>query len=315
MSGQEFLRSWAPFPVPRPRDVATVSVIIPAHNEERPLARNLSVLLAEAGPERPEVVVVANGCDDATADVARAAGVRVVELAEASKTLALNAGDAAASTFPRIYLDADVTLSPGALHALAETLRGDGVMAAAPHAVFDVAASSWPVRAFYAVYRRLPYVSDGLLGLGVYGLSAAGRERFGEFPQVTSDDLFVQRLFDPHERATADGSFHVTAPRNLRNLLRVRTRTASGNGELSTADLPEPVAEAVAVQPAVVLPGVSIPRFHRTTRSTVTALSRLALQRPDLLPSIAVYVGVTIASRLMARRHGTGTWHRDHSTR
>lgn len=296
-------------------DLATVSVIIPAHDEERPLSRSLEVLLAHGGDERPEVVVVANGCSDSTAEVARAAGVRVVEIAEASKTLALNAGDAAATVFPRIYLDADVGLCPGALDSLARVLREDGVMAAAPRAIFDLTESSWPVRAFYAVYRELPYVSDGLLGLGVYGVSAAGRARFDEFPEVTSDDLFVQRLFAPGERATVDHAFVVSAPRDLRNLLRVRTRTAAGNAELSGARLPVAVAEAVTTTPSEVLPGVSLPRFHRTTRSTVTAIVTLGVTRATLLPSIAVYVGVTIASRLKARRHGTGIWHRDHSTR
>ena len=202
-----------------PARTATVSVVIPAHDEERPLARTLRALADQGGREVPEVVVVANGCTDGTADVARAAGARVIEQAEPSKAAALTTGDQAASHFPRIYLDADIVLAPGTLDALAEALRGDDAVVAAPRIVFDVSRSSWPVRAFYDAYQRIPYVQEGLVGLGVYGLSERGRARFGSFPRVTGDDLFVQRLFDPHERVTTDGHFVVAAPRDLANLL------------------------------------------------------------------------------------------------
>lgn len=283
----------------QPAARSTVAVVIPAHDEERPLARTLRSLAAQGGREVPEVVVVANGCSDGTADVARAAGVRVVELAEPSKAAALTAGDAAVVSYPRIYLDADVVLAPGTLDALAAALRRRDVLVAAPQIAFDASASSWPVRAFYAVYRELPYVTDGLVGLGVYGLSERGRSRFGDFPRLTSDDLFVQRLFDSHERVTTEGQYVVAAPRDLRNLLKVRTRTAAGNAELGTAGTQDGDVE----------------RFGRTTGSTVTALAQLLVRQPRLLPSVAVYVGVTIASRVQARRGSPGAWHRDTSTR
>ncbi len=290
-------------------EAPTVSVVIPAHDEERPLARTLRALQDAARQETAEVVVVANACTDGTVDVARAAGVRVVELAEASKAAALTAGDAAVTSFPRIYLDADVVLAPGTLDHLAAALRRDDVLAAAPRIVFDTSRSSWPVRAFYAVYRELPYVTDGLVGLGVYGLSARGRARFGDFPRVTSDDLFVQRLFAPHERATTDGSFVVAAPRDLRNLVAVRTRTAAGNAELGS--LPAPPGAPEEADTAV----DGADAFARTTSSTVAALAALVRRRPQRAPAVLVYVGVTVASRLRARRRGTTAWQRDVSTR
>lgn len=303
---------------------ATLSVVVPAHDEARTLGATLSSLRAAAGTEVPEVVVVANGCTDATADVARAAGVRVVELAEPSKAAALSAGDVAAGTFPRVYLDADIRLAPGTLDALAATLRRDGVLVASPRVVFDTSRSSWPVRAFYAAYRELPYVRDGLVGLGVYGMSQAGRARFGDFPRITSDDLFVQRLFSPSERAVSDGEFVVAAPRDLRNLLKVRTRTARGNAELGGAevlDLRTATNDTDGAGGRTDRTGPSEStdggqrRFGRTTSTTTTALLRLALVRPRLIPSLVVYTAVTTASRVSARRRQSTAWQRDTSTR
>lgn len=273
---------------------ATMSVVIPAHDEARVLGGTLAALRVAAVCERPQVVVVANGCSDATAQIAREAGAVVVEMGAATKAGALRAGDAVARHFPRVYLDADIELSPRTLDELARTLRDGDAMAASPQVVFDDGQASWPVRAFYRVYRELPYVTQGLVGLGVYGLSAAGRSRFTEFPDVTSDDLFVQRLFMQHERATSNGTFRVAVPRDLLNLVRVRTRTAAGNSELSGWGIAD--------------------GFERSTTSTSRALLDLVVQNPGHLPAVGVYVAVTVASRFLARR-SRGEWHRDTTTR
>ncbi|HEY1238407.1 MAG TPA: glycosyltransferase family 2 protein, partial [Solirubrobacterales bacterium] len=122
------------------------SVVIPAHDEAAVIGRCLDALFS--GFERGEldVVVVCNGCTDRTADVARSSDhrVRVVELAEAAKPAALRAGDAAASTFPRLYLDADVVLPGSAARRVLERLK-DGAIAARPPIRYDAEASSAPV--------------------------------------------------------------------------------------------------------------------------------------------------------------------------
>ncbi|WP_432490921.1 glycosyltransferase [Kineococcus gypseus] len=287
----------------------TLSIVIPAHNEATTLRRGLQALASAAVDEVPEVVVVANGCTDDTAEVARAAGVEVVELDEASKSAALRAGDVVAGAFPRIYLDADITLLPGTLDALARSLREGDLLAASPHVQFDTSSCSWAVRAFYAAYRELPYVREGLVGLGVYGMSREGRTRFAEFPDVTSDDLFVQRLFAEHERGTSGGAFVVDVPKDLRNLLKVRVRTAAGNAQLSAA---EPAATSTGLAGT----DAAVPeRFARTTSSTSSALLKLVVRRPALIPSLAVYTAVTVASRVLARTGRGSAWQRDSSTR
>ena len=49
---------------------AVTTVIIPAHNEARVIRRLLDQIVADATPGELDVIVVANGCTDDTADVA-----------------------------------------------------------------------------------------------------------------------------------------------------------------------------------------------------------------------------------------------------
>ena len=267
------------------------SVIIPAHNEAAVLGRCLTALLDGLGPA--EVFVVANGCSDATAAVGRGfPGVQVIELAQASKTQALNAGDAAAAAFPRIYLDADIRMTGTAARRLAAELDREAARMGAPGVDFDVDDSTWPVRAFYRAFRHLPSASAGLSGRGVYGLSAAGRRRFGEFPAVTADDLYVQERFADHERRQTDGVSRVAAPRDYRSLLQVRTRSVTGNRELAELDL-----------------------HQRSSASTLRAAVSLACRRPSAVLDVAVFLAVGLHARVAARSADPVIWLRDESSR
>lgn len=283
------------------------SVVIPAHDEERVIGRCLESLAAST--ERPlQVVVAANGCSDRTVEVARSyadrlPGLVVLDLATPGKANALNEGDAAATAFPRLFLDADIVLDPGALDQLVDALSTDAPRAASPHVRFVTSDSDPVVRAYYTCFRELPYVKEGLVGLGIYGLSQAGRARFDRFPDLNADDLFIQRLFEPSERIIVPGTFAVQAPRTAADLLKVRVRIAKGN------------AEVARVAAAGELPGSDAHDFTASTGSTVSALGGLVRRRPTLVPAAIAYLGVTVAARLKARRADTTTWERDASTR
>lgn len=278
------------------------SVIIPAHNEEALLPRCLTALAAQPGIEELEIVVVVNGSDDRTAEVARAhagqlPGLVVIETPESGKSQALNLGDARASSFPRIYLDADIELSTEAVPSLLSALETELARVAAPHVRFDVDDSDRIVRDFYEVYRQLPYVTSGLIGLGVYALSESGRHRFLAFPDLMADDLFVQRLFRLDERLTVDGEYVVRAPRRWQDLLAVRTRAAKGAIELTAAASMPSGLDAAS-----------------TSGSSTRALIRLLRTNPSLVRAVFVYAAITVAARLRARRTGQ-RWHRDESSR
>ena len=105
-----------------------------------------------------DIIVVANGCTDDTAEVAASFGpaVRVLTLPVASKHEALAAGDRAAAGFPRIYVDADVELRVDDVRALAAALSQPGVLAAAPRREHVMTGRPWQVRWYYDVWTLLP---------------------------------------------------------------------------------------------------------------------------------------------------------------
>ena len=281
------------------------SVVIPAHNEESVIGRCLRTLLAGAPPGSLEVIVAANGCTDRTVEVARSvAGVRVVEVAEAGKAKALNAGDAAATVLPRFYLDADIELGYPALVTTVREMTERGALAAAPRLVRESTGCSRVVRAYYSVWEQMPYAREELVGVGVYALSAAGRQRFESFPGLIADDLFIRNLFSAQERlAVRDATFTVHPPKTLRDLIQVQTRVWVGNGELQQQVAHNQVESAA----------VSESRLRWVGRRLL-----LLLSKPRVWPAIPVHLVVYLLVRLRGRRYrkrGNYSWLRDDSSR
>lgn len=272
------------------------SIVVPAHNEETSIARLLDSLKAGAQPGEFEVIVVCNGCSDRTAEIARGFGVQVAELAEPSKAAALAHGDSLAHLHPRLYVDADVDLDVPAVRALCAALD-EGVLAAGPRREFMLDQASLLVRAYYAVWRRLPQVRTGLFGRGVVAVSAAGHERTGALPAVMSDDLAMSEAFAPSERAVVDDAVVVIRPpRTLRDLLRRRIRVATGNTQLDQAG-----------------------RRSDAAKTSWADLLRIARSEPSVAAAVPVFVAVAVGAKLASRRRvrsgDFSTWLRDDSSR
>jgi glycosyltransferase involved in cell wall biosynthesis len=278
------------------------SIIIPAHNEEPVIGRCLAALLAGARRDELDIIVVCNGCTDRTAEVARgfAPHVRVLTSDVPSKARAINLGDAAARSFPRFVVDADVLLPLDSLRQLDRCLRDGRTLAAAPRFHMDLAGCGWAVRAFYDINGRLPSAREGFGGSGVYGLSADGRRRFAEFPKLIADDAFVRVQFTPDERVTLP-SCHSTvfAPRTLADLVAIKTRSHLGNRQIRRS-----------------FPHLWVHNGPGNRRAMLALAAR-----PWLWPRLAVYAYVKLAARLRAsrglRRDAAApvTWERDETSR
>lgn len=213
------------------------SVIIPAYNEEKVIARTLGHLLDGWGQEsRPAITVVCNGCRDRTAEIARQFdGIEVVELDAASKTGAINKGLSETAAYPVIIVDGDIRINRRSLEALADALRQDGVMAASPSPKFEFKRSGAPVRAYYRKLLSLGYLDSGVGGSGVYGFSEAGARAIGTFPQVTGDDTYVRWFFPLSQQRRLPPEISETTvelPRRLSDLLSCEVRWQSGNRQL-----------------------------------------------------------------------------------
>ena len=209
--------------------------ILPAHNEASVLARSLSSLLAQVDAQ-DEVFVVANGCNDNTAEVARSVSntVNVIETSVPSKTNALNLADAQASSFPRIYMDADIVMTEGSIGLLKQALSTGTLLAVAPTPRMDFSKSNWFVRAYYDIWLSMPFSQAGMMGAGVYALSEQGRKRFEQFPDVIADDGYVRALFKEHERSRVAGAYAIVrAPANLHFLMKIKVRSRMGQMQLA----------------------------------------------------------------------------------
>jgi len=280
-----------------------ISVIIPAHNEERVIARTLEAMVAGASPGELEIIVVANGCSDATADVARGFGepVKVVETPVASKVKAVNLGDAAARGFPRIYADGDVVISLTSLRNLAAALSDGRWLAAAPRVdtVF-LPGAAWSVRAYYRFWMALPFVQEGMMAAGVYAVSERGRGRWDQMPDVIADDGYFRLLFGPEERTEVQTAVSaVRAPSAFADLIRIKTRSRLGVAQLH-ARFPELFA-----------------REKRTKRYGRALIS--ILRQPALYPCAFPFILVSLISRVRAARQAKRAdgylWERDNSSR
>jgi N-acetylglucosaminyldiphosphoundecaprenol N-acetyl-beta-D-mannosaminyltransferase len=277
-----------------------VSIVIPACNESQVIRRLLSRLVESARDDEFEIFVVANGCTDDTAEVARSFGplVKVLSLPTASKREALAAGNRAATAFPRVYVDADVEIGAEDIRSLATALGRPGVMAVAPQLDLAMTEVPWLLRWYWDVWARLPEVRQGLFGRGVVAVSEAGYERIVKLPQVIADDLIASLAFSPAERAVAeDARVVVHPPRTLGDLIRIRVRAAIGTAQV------EQTPEAP-------------PSTARTRPSDLVAI---ATDEPLMAPRVAVFLLVAmLVRRRVARQHRAAddaTWLRDESSR
>ncbi|GGM42343.1 hypothetical protein GCM10011608_28770 [Micromonospora sonchi] len=251
------------------------------------------------------VVVVANGCTDDTAAVARSFGVRVLEIPTPSKTAAMNAADQMVDGDVRIYADADAPLTAELVRDLAAAVGRPGIAAAVPRPMIDTSGSAWPVRAYYAVNARLPVFRNRLFGRGVIALSAEARSRFEDFPELIADDMFLDAVIGADEKVEIPAVVQVRAPRRTGDLVRRVARAREGNAEFWR------FLRAASPEYGVVADPVPGPRSWSWLRQVL-------LRSPGLLPAALCYVAIILLAEAKRRSPGWSArsgWGRPESVR
>ena len=279
------------------------SVVVPAYSEAGVLRRCLDALFHRIALGELNVTVVCNGCSPETANARRSShAVRIIELAQASKSEALGVGDAVALGFPRLYLDADVVLAGSSARRVLTQLA-IASLATRPPVRYDTSRSTALVRSYFWARSRMPAVLGCLWGASVYGLSSAGRARFEAFPDVGADDPCLDRQFEPTEIDIIDGApVIVTAPQRSRDLLHTLRRTYRGRDETGGTPWSDRRARLISSR-------------------AVRDLLRLFRFGPQSGADPASYIGFAVAGRIretlirITRGANPGGWERDDSSR
>lgn len=217
-------------------------IIIPAHNEEAYIGPCLDALMNQddaAGPAK--IIVAANACTDQTAQIVRSQQTRfsargwhleLLSIAAPGKLNAINQADRASADTMRIYLDADVICDPELFGQLRVALsKPEPVYATGTLQV--TRPQSWISRAYANLWVRLPFVQSGAVGAGLFAVNATGRQRWGEFPAIISDDTFVRLHFTPKERKEVPACYHWPMVEGFSNLVQVRRRQDAGVKEIA----------------------------------------------------------------------------------
>jgi glycosyltransferase involved in cell wall biosynthesis len=273
---------------------APTAVIIPAHNEEAVIERTLTTLLRSAKPGEFLVYVVCNGCGDETAKRVRNTfpEVTVLELTEASKTVAINAGLRASRAARVLLLDADIELCTQDARSLTSALDDPAVDAAIGHMEIDDSDSCWAVKSFYRIWAHQPYLKDGKFAAAI-ALSRSVLDRIGELPKVTADDTYLRQMISKDHTVVLDQvRFRARVPKLAATLIRVRARVHRGNRELRRH-----------------LPDGSSPPAKRGWQ-----FAGEISKRPALWLDVPCYLAIAVASRFLAAK-GPQSWERDLTTR
>lgn len=263
----------------------SLTIIVPANNEEAYLADCLKALMAsEPTDAHVELLVVANACSDRTVEVARsfqapARGkgwiMQVVDLAEPGKLNALNVGDDLATGDLRLYLDADVLVSPPLVRTLVDALTRTSGARYASGTPRVSPARSWVTCAYARFWQQLPFAQSEAPGFGVFAVNAAGRSRWSRFPDIISDDTYVRLLFAPYERVGVPAVYDWPMVEGFGRLVKVRRRQDEG------------VKQIARNWPALI---------SNDNKGTLDAIQLLGMATKEPL-GFAVYAAVAIAVR------------------
>lgn len=131
-----------------------LSFVVPAHDEEALLPATLASIAAamRGADDSHEVIVVDDASTDRTAQVAAAAGARVVSIQARQISAARNAGARAAQGELLVFIDADTTITVELMAAVTRAVR-DGAVAGGCGVHFEGPLPRW-ARLLEPVARR-----------------------------------------------------------------------------------------------------------------------------------------------------------------
>ncbi len=218
-------------------DSSKPCIIIAAYNEASVIKDTLASLHTNGAINHYQLLVVCNGCTDETDSVIRTHFPHVLRfnLTHPSKALAIRYAESLNPGFPRIYLDADITLTALNAHTLIELAKSQKQPCLLiPSSDLISTHSTALVKSYYRTWYKTPHVQQSGFGAGTYVINKIGRDGFGEWPELIADDAFVRLQFaSDHVNVTQKAKVAVKAPKTLWSLIKVKSRSKLGNLELN----------------------------------------------------------------------------------
>jgi cellulose synthase/poly-beta-1,6-N-acetylglucosamine synthase-like glycosyltransferase len=182
--------------IPHPDAIPPVTVIIPAHNEQRHIEARIRNVLASAYPrERLDILVVSDASTDRTNEIASgfaADGVRlVVQQTRQGKTAGLNRAISVARGDIVVFTDANSAYPPGAIQALADRLADPrvGLVTGYTRYTSDGAGDVSEVTNFYTRLERHIKLAESRWGCCVGADGAIFAMRRALYRPLREDDI------------------------------------------------------------------------------------------------------------------------------
>ena len=228
-------------PPTTPGTLPSVTLIVPAYNEEERLADKLANLRAIDYPrERFEAIFVSDGSTDRTNDILRTVEDQVIRILvlpnRSGKCNALNRAVAAARHDVLVFSDAATLFAPVAIRALVRHFADSRVGAVCGALEFEATAESRKTEGVYWGYESMLRLMESRLGITLVASGAIYAVRRSCYPTLPADTLTddlvvplaVRRhgfrvLYDPEARATD------FAASNVAGEFTRRVRVATGS--------------------------------------------------------------------------------------
>ena len=255
----------------------TVSLIVPAYDEEEVIAAKVANALALDYPrERLQIIVASDGSADATAERARAAGADLVlELPAGGKVAALNAAAEQASGEVLAFSDANSEWAPGALRELVAPFADPAVGYVCGQVRFRTAGGDNLEGAYWRYEMKVREMESSLGGVtaGNGAIYAVRREAYLPLAPSGSHDLSFPFAF---------------AKRGLRSLYAPRARAEEKMVPTIEGEFARKRRMMVGLWDIVVGEGMASPRGYPPLFAFEIASHRLLRYLSPLLHAVAL---------------------------
>ena len=179
-----------------------ITVVIPAHNEEKFIGKCLESVVRASGHVKPgavEIIVVVNRCTDKTAEIARQYGAKVLANDERCLSAIRNTGIRAANGEIIVTIDADSVMSEHSLCEAGEMLESGKFIGGGARIKFERMSFGIFCSAAYVAANIIPVMlkNKAALSGGMFWFRKQDFDTIGGFDEslVSLEDLdFAARL-------------------------------------------------------------------------------------------------------------------------